>query len=55
MLDKVLREIGDHAAGSEEMDEPLGEPHDQYAQPVDGTLEQNGLDHWRAVEAAHKG
>ena len=43
------------ADGSEEMDEPLGEPHDQYAQPVDGTLEQNGLDHWRAVEAAHKG
>src|SRR6478672_6213482 len=42
MLDKVLREIGDHAAGSEEMDEPLGEPHDQYAQPVDGTLEQDG-------------
>src|SRR6266536_2999299 len=37
------------------MDEPLGEPHDQYAQPVDGTLEQDGLDHWRAVEAAHEG
>ena len=55
MPDKVLREIGDHAAGGEEMDEPLGKPHDQYAQPVDGTLEQDGLDHWRAVEAAHKG
>jgi hypothetical protein len=26
-------EIGDRAAGSEEMDEPVGEPQDQYAQP----------------------
>src|SRR6516162_5480511 len=37
------------------MDQSFGEPHDQYAQPVEGTLEQDGLDHWRAVEAAHKG
>jgi hypothetical protein len=55
MLDKVLWEIGDCAAGSEEMDDPLDEPHDQNAQPVDGALEQDGLDHWRATEAAHKG
>jgi hypothetical protein len=42
-------EIGDRAAGSEEMDEPVGErtisTHSQ-------TLEQDGLDHWRAIRSA---
>ena len=52
-LDKVLRETGDRTAASEEMDEPLGKPHDEYAQPVDGTLEQDGLDLRRTVETAH--
>ena len=53
MLNKVLGENGDRAAGSEKIDEPLGKAHDQHAQPVDGTLEQDWLDHRRAVEATH--
>ncbi|MET0876775.1 MAG: hypothetical protein ABWY14_06530 [Tardiphaga sp.] len=40
--DEVSREIGDRPAGDEKMDEPFGEPHDQYAQPVDRTFEQDG-------------
>jgi hypothetical protein len=55
VINEVVPERGDCAACDDEMDDLLGQPHDQHAQPVDRALEQDGLDHWRAIEAAHKG
>ena len=47
MIDDVVSESRDCAACSDEMDDLLGQSHDQYAHPVDRALEQDGLDHWR--------
>jgi len=55
MINEVVCESGDCAARSDEMDDLLGQSYDEYTHSVDCALEQDGLDHWRAVEAAHKG